>query len=153
MTITYQEEFMSRLNREEFSGLVKEHWEESALHKDKIFLDPNLELYLELESKGQSKLFTVRDEGKLVGYFLVLVFKHLHYQGNTYAQNDVVFVTKEYRKGFTGIKLIKFAEECLKEDGVDVFNINVKKHKDFGPVLERLGFKPVETVYGKYIGD
>jgi hypothetical protein len=52
----------------------------------------------------------------------------------------------------TGIKLIKFAEKCLSEDGVSVMTINTKIHKPFDLILERLGFKCIERVYSKYLG-
>ena len=65
--------------------------------------------------------------------------------------NDILYLHPDYRKGFAGIKLIKYAEKCIKEDGVSVMTINVKEHKSFGLVLERLNFNPIETVYSKVL--
>lgn len=149
--ITYQQEFFSNIPRSEYQELIKTHWKEVALNKDKVPLDPDYDRYLSLEEANAFKVFTVRDDGKLVGYFAVFVFPHMHYKTTVFAQNDVIYIDPSYRQGFRAIRLIKFAEECLIEDGVDVLQINTKVSKDFGPLLERLGFNLTDKVYGKYL--
>jgi GNAT superfamily N-acetyltransferase len=89
----------------------------------------------------------------VVGYFVVLVGRNIHYKDHLFAQNDIIYVHPDYRKGSTGARLIKFAEKCLKEDGVSVLTINTKVHKPFDPLMERLGFNLIERVYSKYLGD
>lgn len=148
----YQQEFIDDVY-EDCQDLIEQHWEEIALNKDKIKLNPNWDAYKQLEGIGAFRIFTARDEGKLVGYFAVFVEPNLHYQDHLFARNDVIFLQKEYRKGFCGTRLIKFAEKCLKEDGVSVLMINTKTHKDFSPVLERLGFSKTEIIHTKYIGE
>jgi GNAT superfamily N-acetyltransferase len=101
---------------------------------------------------GKLRIFTARNKGTLVGYFVVIVNSNLHYKDHLFAANDIIYLHKDYRKGFTGIKLIKFAEGCLREDGVSVFAINTKVHQPFDVVLERLDFNMVEHVYSKYLG-
>ena len=146
--ITYQQEFLFEL-REEARPLLVKHWEEVALNKEKIKLDPDWEAYEKLEDVGCLKIFTCRDKGRLIGYFAVLASPHLHYKSNTFANNDVIYVDPDYRKGWVGIKLIKFAEKCLREDGVDILHINTKIKRDFSRVLERMGYAVVEKIYGK----
>lgn len=148
----YQQEFIDNVY-EDCQHLIEQHWEEIALNKDKIKLNPNWDAYKKLEGIGAFRIFTARDEGKLVGYFAVFVEPNLHYQDHLFARNDVIFLQKEYRKGFCGARLIKFAEKCLKEDGVSVLMINTKVHKDFSPVLERMGFNKTEIIHTKYIGE
>ena len=110
-----------------------------------------LEAYADLEASGNLKIFTARDGSALVGYFVVFVRNHIHYKDHLFAHNDILFLSEPYRKGFTGIKLIKFAEECLKVDGVSVLTINTKTHKPFDGVLQRLGFNHVENIYSKLL--
>lgn len=148
--ISYQQEFLVSC-RQEAQELIQEHWEEIARNKEKIKLDPNWEAYEVLEEAGVFRIFTARADGKLVGYFAVLVMKHLHYKGDTFADNDVLFLKKEYRKGLTGVKLIKFAEACLRNDGVAVLNINTKAHKPFDLILSRLGYEQADRIYSKYL--
>jgi len=150
--LIYQQEFIDDVF-EDCQHLIEQHWEEIALNKEKIKLNPNWDAYRQLEGIGAFRIFTARDDGKLVGYFAVFVEPNLHYRDHLFARNDVIFLQKEYRKGFCGIRLIKFAERCLKDDGVSVLMINTKTHKDFSPVLERLHFKKTETIHTKYIGE
>lgn len=152
MTIKYQQEFLSTCRRSA-EDLIKEHWQEIAVNKDKIKLNPDWDAYEELEAAGKLKIFTARDNGKLVGYFVVFINRHIHYKDHIYACNDILFLKEEYRKGMTGVKLIKFAEKYLKDDGVSVFVVNTKVHKPFDPIMDRLGFNLVERVYSKYIGE
>jgi GNAT superfamily N-acetyltransferase len=152
MTITYQQEFLDSC-ADEAKVLLENHWKEIALNKDKIKLNPDWEAYANLEVNGVLRIFTARDNGVLVGYFVVFVHRHIHYKDHLFANNDVLFLSEEYRKGFTGIRLIKFAEGCLKSDGVSVLNINTKIHKPFDPIMERMGFNLIERVYSKYIGE
>lgn len=147
----YQQEFIDDIY-EDCQPLIAQHWEEIALNQDKIKLNPNWDAYRSLEGIGAFRIFTARDDGKLVGYFAVFVEPNLHYQDHLFARNDVLFLHEDYRKGFCGVKLIRFAEKCLKDDGVSVLAINTKAHKDFSSVLNWMGFDKTETVHTKYIG-
>lgn len=150
--ITYQQEFLATA-RPDAQKLLEAHWEEIALNKGKIALNPDWEAYEALEGSGKLKIFTARDDDRLIGYFVVIVGVNLHYKDHVFAVNDILYLDKEYRKGRTGLKLIKFAEKCLKEDGVSVLSINTKVHKPFDSLMEYMGFNLIERVYSKYIGD
>lgn len=150
--ITYQQEFLETC-RKEAETLIQEHWEEIALNKDNIKLNPDWESYEALEFSDKLKIFTAREDGQLIGYFVVFVNRHIHYKDHLFAVNDILFLRECKRKGLIGAKLIKFAEVCLKEDGVSVLNINTKIHKPFDPLMDRLGFNLIERVYSKYLGE
>lgn len=151
MNLTYQQEFMATIVPD-MQKLIEAHWEEIALNQDRIKLNPDWDAYADLEKIGVAKAFTVRESGRLVGYFVVFCKKHIHYKDHIFAANDVIFLHPEYRKGMTGVRLIRFAEQCLAEDGVSVLVINTKTHKPFDAVLERIGFGLSERVYTKFIG-
>lgn len=149
--ITYQQESLIK-SKVDAIPLLEKHWEEIALNKDKIKLNPDWDTYADLEDAGILKIFTARDSGsKLIGYFVVFVKAHIHYKDNLFAYNDLLFLDQNYRKGFTGPKLMKFAEKCLKEDGVDVIIVNTKRHKPFDSLLVWLGYKHVENLYSKVL--
>lgn len=135
--------------KEEVQGLLERHWEEIALNKDVIKLNPDWDQYIKLEKAHGLKAFTARDNGKLVGYFVVTIARSMHYKDHLFATNDVIYLHPEYRKGLTGAKLIKHAESYLRDLGVSVILVNTKLHKPFSRLLEFLKFKPVETVYSK----
>jgi|TARA_R110000868_G_scaffold169111_2_gene403999 hypothetical protein len=150
--VKYQQEFLPTV-KSDIQYLLKEHWEEIALNKIKIRLNPDWDAYESLEQQGKLKIFTARDEETLVGYFVVLMGVNLHYKDHIFAANDVIYLSAKHRKGLTGVKLIKFAETCLKQDGVSVLSINTKVHRPFDKIMDYLGFNLIERVYSKYIGD
>lgn len=133
--------------------LIEEHWELVALNKGSIKLNPDWEQYAALDSSGILKIFTARDNNKLVGYFILLVNNSLHYKDHVFAVCDIIFVTPEARKGATGYKLLKYAENWCVDNNVSLLNINTKVHMPFDSLLEKTGFKLIERLYSKYLGE
>lgn len=152
MPITYQQESLATC-KEDAKELLQQHWQEIALNKDHIKLNPDWEAYYDLEEAGALKIFTARDNNNLIGYFVVLCRKHLHYVDHVFAFNDILYLQADYRKGLTGAKLMKFAEKCLKDDGVSVVIVNTKRHKPFDSLLEWLGYNHIENIYSKTLRD
>jgi GNAT superfamily N-acetyltransferase len=148
--IIYQQESLVTV-KADIIPLLEKHWEEVAINKEKIKLNPDWDAYANLEDAGVLKIFTARNEDKLVGYFVVFVKSHIHYKDHLFCYNDVIFVDEEYRKGFTSPRLIKFAEKCLKADGVEVMIVNTKRHKPFDSLLVWLGYKHIENLYSKVL--
>lgn len=150
MSVTYQVEPASALI-EEIKPLLEAHYEEIARHKNKIALNPDYERYAELDRLGMVHAVTVRDSGKLVGYYISFVVPHLHYKDHLMSLNDIVYLSPVYRKGFTAIRMFKFAEHNLRGKGVTKIHINMKLAHDFGPVLERIGYVEIERIYEKML--
>ena len=90
---------------------------------------------------------TVRDNGVLIGYCVFIITRHVHYKKERFANSDVFFLHKDYRKGLTGYKLLKKSIDFIKQCGIRNFLITVKLSKDYPKVLRRLGFKPIEKIY------
>lgn len=152
MATTYQLESMAECV-DEMRGLWPLHWQEIALDKDKVPLEPDVETFSVLEDCGQLQIVTVRDDGRLVGYHVSLVRPHLHYRSSLTAYVDMYFVHPDYRAGMVGVKLFKEAERFLRERGVQRVYTGTKLHHDVGRVLERLGHKQTERLFVKFIGD
>ena len=139
---------------DEMKPLLEKHWEEIAHHKDKIKLNPNYEQYLSMEEMGLVHTCTVRDEGKLIGYFVSFIVPNLHYQDHLWAMNDILFLEPAYRgDGRTAFQLLSFAEEMLIELGVSVIQLHMKIDFPFEPLAEACGYKKVEYNYSKYVGE
>jgi len=149
--ISYQIEdwFATKLKME---WLFPLHWKEVATYKEKIKLDLDYESYDELASKGDLLIITVRDGLKIVGYYWLIVKKHLHYKKSLTAFTDMFFLHPDYRKGMVGVNIFKFAEKILKEKGVERLIVSSKTSHDKSKIFERLKFDKVETVYTKFIG-
>ena len=137
--------------KEELKSLLDKHYEELTLDKDVVKLDPIWSLYGELEEKNQFFLFTARDEDVLVGYSAFFMKQHIHYKDLIVATNDVIFLKKEYRLGITGIKLLKYSEQKVKELGAKKITWHVKYSNDFRPILHRMGYSDEDVIVGKIL--
>ena len=137
--------------RREIEPLLVKHYEEIALDKNIIKLNPDWRAYAELDNINALRIYTARKDGKLMGYFVCIVSRSLHYKDHLFANNDVIFLTKTARKGLTGMKLVKFAIESLTSEGVTKLHINTKAHQPFDPIMVRLGFEEIETVFSKVL--
>ena len=138
--------------KKDIEPLLEEHWELVALNQGKIKLNPDYEEYARLDAAGVLKCFTARKDGALVGYFILMVSKSIHYSDHLFAVNDVIFVKPDSRAGATGYKLIKYAEEYCKEIGVSVLTLNTKVHIPFDKLMVHMGFDLIERVYSKFLG-
>lgn len=147
---TFHREIASAALFSEMLPLLQLHQEELAHYKD-IELEPNFAQYEALENAGVLKVFTVRDEKwALIGYCVYFVSRHLHYTSTLQASQDLIFIHPD-KRGF-GSKFIKWIDEQLRADGVQVVYQHIKAKKNFGPMLERQGYELCDLVYTKRIG-
>lgn len=148
--ITYQVERLADM-LDEMKPLFDDHWEEIALFKDEVKLDPDYDKYLLMESNGFIHVCTARDDGALIGYFVSIITPHLHYKQSKTLASDIYFIKPEYRKGRTGIRLFQFAENEWRKEGVQVAYVGAKVSNDVTKVWERLGYRVVENKMGKLL--
>ena len=148
--ITYQQESLFEI-LDEMKEIIKLNYRDLTLNKDNVLLDPIWERYENLESTGNFFLFTARDDLALVGYGAFFLNNHIHYRDLNVASNDVLYLKEEYRKGMTGIKLLKFCENKMKELGADKITWHVKNSIDFTPILYRLGYLEEDKIIGKFL--
>ena len=133
---------------EEAEPLLEEHWREIAHYQD-IPLKPDRAVYSKLEDRGQLRCYTARDDGMLVGYVVFFVCRNPHYSTSLQANQDVLFLAAQHRRGLSGVRLIRHAEECLRAEGVQVIYHHAKRTNKVGDLLERLGYELVENIYAK----
>ena len=139
---------------EEFKHLVPLHWEELALNKDKVPLDPQYEVYAAREARGELLFVTMREAGKPVGYFVGFIAPGLHYKGCLTCTMDIFYIAQELRnQGLPGVRLFRFVENELKRRGVQRWFVGSKVHADASALFEFLKFECVEVYYSKWIGD
>lgn len=151
MTLTAQVETVAGV-LDEIKPLFDRHWEVLALDKDKSPLDPQYEVYLEREGRGEALVVTLRELGVLVGYFVGFVAPGLHYRRTLTFTMDIFWVREDHRNRMGGLKLMKCLMRELKRRGVQRAFLGSKLHQDAGRLFEAFGFAPVETYYSKWIG-
>ena len=145
-----REEFTEPLYLEMLPLLVKHH-EEIAQFKD-IPLDVDLDAYLTAELSASLRVFTVRVD-RLIGYAVFFVRFNPHYASSLQAVEDVLFLDRSFRKSTRiGVALIRFAEEQLRDEGVQLIYHHAKvAHPQLGTILERFGYDHVENIYVKRV--
>ena len=77
MTVVYAEETLNQAKADAIPLLIR-HYEEIALNKDIIKFNPNWDMYEKYESIGALKIYTAREDGIMIGYFVVSVAPNLH---------------------------------------------------------------------------
>lgn len=140
--------------KDEMLPLLPSHWEELALNKDKVPLAPQFDLYDRHDACGALMIVTLRDAGKLVGYFWGIVAPHLHYKTCLTLTMDIYWVHPSVRgKGLPGVKLLRKVEAEAKRRGVQRLYFGSKLHKDSSRLFQFMKMDPVEVYYSKWIGD
>lgn len=157
MTISFQWEPAKRvMDDPEWTPLMLDHWEELAVHKDQMPLDPDYAEYLRADDLGFFRIWTARDEKMLVGYIGFWIRPHAHYKSTLTAVEDLYMLSPAYRKGMTGYRLFTTAFEALKERGVKRIFCHEKVHFEtqrggVGKLLKRMGFIHTDNLYSKML--
>lgn len=138
---------------DEIRPLFADHFDELALDKDKAPLDPQYDLYLAREARGEALVVTLREAGELVGYFIGFVAPGLHYRRTLTFIMDIFWVRRDHRNRSGGLRLMRRLMAELKRRGVQRAFLGSKLHRDSGRLFEAFGFRPVETFYSRWIGD
>lgn len=129
------------------------HWEELALNKDKVPLDPMYEVYDAKDDQGQVLVVTLRQDGVMKGYFIGFVGPSLHYRTCLTLTMDIFWLHPDVRGGLAGVKLFRLVESEAKRRGVQRIFYGSKVHKDASRLFEFLKCEEVERFYTKWIGD
>jgi GNAT superfamily N-acetyltransferase len=141
---SFQREILTPTLWDELYPLFELHYKEIAHHKD-IPLSPEKDLYFRAEEAGMLRVYTARDNGEAIGYAWFFVKTNPHYSTSLQAQQDIIFIHPE-RRGF-GAKFIAWCDEQLAAEKVQAVYHHVKQAHNFGPLLERMGYKLVDLIY------
>lgn len=138
---------------DEAKALFPLHWEELALNKDKVPLSVQYDLYAAHEAAGKMLVVSLRQLGRLVGYYVGFIGPSLHYSTCLTLQMDIFWTHPDIRGGMEGVKLFRKVEEEAKRRGVQRIFHGTKLHKNASRLFEYLKMEPVEVYYSKWIGD
>lgn len=133
----------------EIMPLLIEHKEEISAFPD-ILLNPDIDRYNAVEARGNLRCYTARMAGVLVGYAIFFVDWNLHYSESLQANQDVLFVMKEHRHGRVGFGLIRYSEEALRKEGVQIVYHHLKtKTPDTIALFHKLDYSDVDLIVAK----
>lgn len=150
--LTAQVEDLSQ-GLEELKPLLGLHWDKLALYKDKMPLRPQYGVYLERDKLGQVGYVALRDKGKLVGYWVSFINFGLHYGATLTAVQDIWNVLSGYDGGIAPLLLMRAVERQYRRRGVQLSILNDKLHFPCGRLYEAMGYKRVETIWSKWLGE
>jgi GNAT superfamily N-acetyltransferase len=151
MITFHLESFEERLI--ELQALLPLHYSELALNQDKVPLDPQYNVYIERERRGELIFVVAREEGVMIGYFIGFIAPGMHYKTCLTCTMDIFYVHPEKRMGTTGLKLFRFVEAALKRRGVQRWFMGSKVQADASALFERVGASKVEVYYSKWLGE
>lgn len=131
-------------------GLAYLHWLETKSHQYDQQYGPSFERYDSYAQAGWFRQFTVRDNGKLVGFSGVYITPSMHTQAML-AVEDTWYLLPEYRKGWNAIKFYRYIEEQCIGFGAEESTLTVPDSKERGIhiLLLRLGYKTTSMQYSK----
>lgn len=145
---------MITFQKESFTKFISDGKELFFVHNQEVVeqvegipLDVNYKAYFKMEALDKLEVHTVRDDGKLIGYSLWMLYYHPHYKTSLTANSTLIYIMPSYRKGLLGYKLIKWSIDRIKDRGVQRILIGVKPDHDFSKILERLGASFFEKIY------
>lgn len=129
------------------------HWEEVGRDKERLKLDPDIELMDAIANIGRLHIVTVRSEGALVGYHASIIEPMPSYKTIACSQGHVYFIAKFHRGPRVFMRLLQEVERSCKARGVQVLFDRTKNLPGLRKLYEWLGFKPADLIMMKWIGD
>jgi len=129
--------------------LLVEHYHDAPLNHKELKLDADFIRYKEMMDNKQVRIFTARDNGRLVGYSAWNIGSSPHFKGVVYAISELIFVVKDYRKGWIPYNILKNTLPKLAELGVGRISVGDGNNKSLRVFLKRLGLTKSEERYEK----
>lgn len=149
--ITCQPESFGRV-LPELAPLLPVHYEMLALNKAEVPLRPNYAEYLRRETQGECSTIVLRENGRVIGYWIQFVAPGLHYQTCLTATMDIFFIQPEFRSGSAALRLMHGVETENRRRGVLRWFAGEKLHAPVGRLFAACGFEPVERTWAKWLG-
>ena len=147
MLTTCAESFIAGLD--ELKPLLPIHWEKLALDKEAVPLDPDYEVYFERERRGQLLYMTLRDQGRLVGYWIAFIAPGLHYRTCLTATLDIWNLLPGYETGLAARLLMRSIEKEYKRRGVQRSIVGEKLKLPTGKLFRAFGYRQIEAYWSK----
>lgn len=148
---------------EKFSDVYEEMQDVNMLHflevsehyKHGIDLAPDYQKYFLKEACGELIAIILRDNGKLIGYYIGFIGTALHYKNCLQAQMDIIFVEPNSRGQKGGLLLGEYIKAEHKRRGVQLMTMGYKVvHEPYmKQLLIDMGMHPFEVHYGLWFDD
>lgn len=148
MTITYQVESWEKFSRD-VQGLWRVHHREVARDKYGLEPSPDLTRFRLLEGLGQLLILTARHDGEIIGYFVIVLARHPHYN-ILVGYEDMHFLLPAYRQGLKTpwTRMLSLVKQVCKAKGCYSLSVHSKPGVNrVGELLGRLGFSRSDEIW------
>lgn len=136
---------------DELCALFQDHWDEVALNKQVMVLKPDMIRYKSMYEQGMLLVLGAWNDDNLVGYSVNFVMQHLHYADLRICSNDLLFVSKDLRKGRVGLRLIRATEAAAKEAGAKLMLWHGKPNTTLVEIMPALGYGVQDVIFSKEV--
>jgi GNAT superfamily N-acetyltransferase len=148
LSIALAQESVAQIKSDVLS-LAPAHYKEAGTHylnPDEFDLD--LGVYEGCEIQGITRIFTARDEGKLVGYCGMFVSPRTTQSGSRlkWAHQDALYVVPEYR-GPMVMRFLAYQDISLEREGCNKIYRHVPVDGRFDRLLSHLGYNYIDRGY------
>ena len=139
------------LGRQDFDRCIQMANEENPFFGAE--LSDSFDMYLEMESQETLKLFVAQTKyNEVVGVSMHCLWDHPHLDTGLHSSQIVEWLDGKYRLGSNGLRMLRFADDQLKECGVRYIHRMAPTYSpQWGKILERLGHEEIETLWVKEV--
>lgn len=141
------ESWSQYLNDPDRAILWREHYEElSPAHEFRMVQGPDLSVYAALDAAGALQITVARRAGRMIGYCLVVIRRHIHYTALC-AFEDAYFVSAPERRGLVGYRLLHKAIGFARARGAVRAYFMTKEFASIERLLTRMGMVKSDSVF------
>jgi len=140
---------------DEMIPLLADHWDETEGYLD-AEMNVDYARYISMERRSMLIMFTLRDTATtLVGHLVFTITPHANVQHKLLACEQALFIHPSHR-GTAVIRLLDYAEDCLRALGVHYLTIGDKSPAggaSLGKLLGKRGYRPFAITHIKNLED
>jgi hypothetical protein len=128
----------------ELEPLHAAQWAETEKYRDGTEMRPDIGAGMVDEMNGKLLQVTVRRDGELIGHMRWYVNMRSRHTGRSMAHEDTIYIKPEYRCGRAALRLLQYAESCLRILRIEEAFLDDKvDNPSAGRLCDFLGYKIV----------
>lgn len=129
-----------------YEGLWHEYRDEASYTAETAV--PDFDHYQALEDMGNFDITGVFDDNnRLIGFFTLILSKLPHFKAQLLASTETLFLSKDARKGYAGVQLVRQMQKRAKELGASTLLIGTRAGTRGEKLCETMGFERQNTVW------
>jgi len=144
---------LARLHTEEVMKLmdtVGDLWDEVDQRQGTMKLDPDWDIYRQLELEDKWFFYTATKDGH-TSFYSFFIQPSIHVKGTLHMFSDCIYVAPEHRGAGVADTLIQASEAKGREVGVNMMTITLKDFDRHDSLVERLGYTKYENTFQRIL--